>query len=348
MSNENSSNNGSNGQPQATDESVVGAVRVAISRHGARPSTPVEEQPAADRSVRVVAGALRINPKSGEQTNMDTTRVAVNGAADLSGDSGILATARTPAFNGPAHEIKPNTIVRVEGYDMEVRTAVQMGYLRKNADGSYAETTKAERDAAEAAKRQQAEHQQQLEQQPSSSGDVTKMTTAAFHPEIQKDLDQITEGRGEDVWVPAFAEYVNNGNLDHVVGKLGMGREQAEAFVAIANAAFMAQAQSALSEVVGDDMEGFVAWLTENKPQEYVRAMTNHVWARSVDGYKELATEYLRSAAPSEEMLRNSGYEVKTDPSTRELLVKLDDGAWVSVRAATRQGSFVLPRAWEE
>jgi hypothetical protein len=340
------SSNPSVSQAQATDESVTGAVRVAISRHGAAPSTSVGELPAADRSAYVVRGALRINPGTNQQTSMDTTRVSVGGAADLSGDSGILATARTPAFNGPAHEIKPTTIVRVEGYDMEVRTAVQMGYLRRNGEGTYTETTKADRDAAEAAKRHQVEQQQP--EQPASSGDVSKMTTTAFHPEIQKDIDQITEGRGEDVWVPAFAEYVTHGNLDRVVGMTGMSREQAEVFVSVAQAAFAAQAQAALSEIVGDDMEGFAGWCVENKPREYQRAVTTHVRARSVDGYKELAAEYQRTVAPSEEMLRKSGYEVAKDRATGELLVKLDAGEWVSVRVATRQGAFVLPRAWEE
>ena len=335
-------------EPQATDESVTGATRVTFSRGPApaAPEQPQQEKP-AQPSIRIGNGALRINTSTGEQTNLGTIRASVSGAADPSGDSGILATARTPAFNGPAHVIKPETIVRVEGYDMEVKTAVQMGYLRRQSDGSYVETTNAQREEAEAAKRAAADAQQQHAAQEPSNGDVNKMTVQDFHPVIQSDLDQITQGKSRDEWGPILASYVQDGNLDHVVGRLGMGREQAQAFVGVAQVALMAQAQAALRDILGDDLEGWAAWCAENKASEYKRAVTNHIRAKTVDGYRDLAHAYLRSVVPSVEMLQRSGYEVQKDPSTGELLVKLEEG-WVSVKAATKQGRFALPRAWHE
>ena len=346
MSNSSNSSNPSGVEPQATDESVTGAVRVSISRHGARPSTPVQEQPAGDRSIRI-SNTLSINTSTGEQTNMNTTRVVVGGAADPSGASGVLATARSAVFHGPVSQITDKTIVTIPGedgspgYDVPVRVAVGMGYLVKRGDGTYAETTKAERETAEATKRAAAEAQQRAEAQPSSAGDVTKMTTQAFAPDIQRDLDQITQGRSQDEWGPVLAEFLHNGNLDRVVGRLGMGREQAQVFVAVAQEACMTQAQEALRDILGDDLEGWAAWCAENKPQEYRRAVMNHVHAKTVDGYRSLAQEFLRSVPPSAEMLQRSGYETKQEGG--ELMVRLD-GAWQSVRAATKQGAFALPR----
>ena len=293
---------------------------------------------------------------------MDTMRAMVSGAADPSGQSGILASARTPAFNGPAHTITPKTIVtiREEGsqpYDVTVSTAVSMGYLVRNGD-TYSETTKAERESAAAAKHAAAAEQQRAEQQASNAGDISQMTPRAFAPEIQSDLEQITtvagKALGEEAWVPAFAAYVGSsgsaeGKLDQVVGKLGMSREQAQVFIAVARTAFTAQAEAALEAIVGDDVEGFAAWAAEHKPQEFKRAQIAQIWSRSVEGYKGLVDEYFRSNVPSEEMLTRSGFEVARDRGgTGELLVKLDDGQWTSVRVATKQGAFALPRYSKE
>jgi hypothetical protein len=354
-SNGNNGNNG-NGEPIAEDQSVVGAVRVSVSRTGRAPVTPEEQpqeqQPAGNRHVRIGGNALSINSR-GEQKNLGTTRVVVGGAADPSGASGILATARSPVFHGPVAQINEKTIVTIPGedggpgYDVPVRVALSMGYLVKNGD-TYTETTKAQRDAAEAAKYAAAEAQQKAEQEQSSnSGDVNQMTATAFHPEIEKDLDQITQGRGADVWGPVFAGYLlDHQNLDRVVGSLEMSRAQAQAFVGVAEAAFSAQARAALGEIVGDDIDGFGEWVQQNKPAEYKRAVANHLHARSTDAYRQLANEYLRTVAPSEAMLARSGYEVAKDSGTGELLVKLEGEGWVSVKSATRRGAFVLPRGY--
>ena len=354
MENSNTPKGNAHGQPQATDTSVTGVTRVSLSRSVApvAPEQP-QEQPAQSSSVRVVEGALRINPRTNEQTNMTTTRVVVRGAVDPSGASGILATARTPVYGGPAREITPKTMVTIPGedgsppYDVEVRTAVQMNLLRRLPDGSYVETTLAERQGAEATKRAAAEAQQRAEEQPSSAGDINQMTVQPLHEEIQKDLSDLTNGLSQDEWAPILASFIHNGNLDHVVGKLGGSREAAQAFVGAAQAALMAQAQGALRDILGDDLEGWAAWCAENKASEYKRATMSHIHAKTLAGYRSLAQEYLRTVPPSAEVLQRSGYEVAQHPSTGELLVRLEEG-WQSVKAATKQGKFALPRAWHE
>jgi len=57
------------------------------------------------------------------------------------------------------------------------------------------------------------------------------------------------------------------------------------------------------------------------------RAATNHMFARTLDGYRELAQEYVRTVVPSPEALQQAGYEVRRDPTTGVLLVKIG-GVW--------------------
>jgi hypothetical protein len=220
----------------------------------------------------------------------------VNGAADLSGASGILATARSPGFNGPVSEVKPTSIVRISGYDVEVRTAVAMGYLRKTATG-YEEVTKADQDTAEAAKAEA----QKPETQPSGAADVNKMTVTPFEPEVQNTLDIISEGKPEAEWLPAFFDYVFKKDSPHsvntVASRLGWSSAQAEAFVTVTEQAFLEQADAEIAKT-GADPEAFFEWCKGHRAAEYNRAAVNHMTARSLDGYRELAQEYVRTVVP--------------------------------------------------
>jgi hypothetical protein len=75
----------------------------------------------------------------------------------------------------------------------------------------------------------------------------------------------------------------------------------------------------------------------KERAEELKRAFVNHVRARSLADYRALARDFIRSTTPDVKSLRHAGYEVKHDAITREPMVKID-GAWMSARAAARQG----------
>jgi hypothetical protein len=71
------------------------------------------------------------------------------------------------------------------------------------------------------------------------------------------------------------------------------------------------------------------------KPEALNNAMIAHVGVRSLQGYRALAKEFLRSTTPTAEGLAQAGYE--TWAENGELMVRYQ-GQWVAARVAALQG----------
>jgi hypothetical protein len=332
-SNDSNPNSPSYGEPQADDASVTGAVRVNISRH--KPE-PVEQQPdeRSTQTPRIAGNTFRMTLSNGQVENQGVMRAQVSGAADPTGASGVLATARTK-LGGPPRELGPNTMVTVPdgnggGLDVELRVAEQLGFVKREGN-TYVEATKEAQ--AEIAK----------EPAPQPSGEEL------FAAEIEADLAQVAGDTNPAVLMKVVDElalqYGKQGfitpNLERVQSLTGFGPERAEVFVTLVEAAYQAQEARVLNEagIVADEHEAFKTWARETYPGEFKAAAVAHRHARTLNGWRQLAGKFFQQATPTESALNAAGFATKVDPSTKKTLVRVE-GVWMPVDAAARLGIF--------
>jgi hypothetical protein len=95
-----------------------------------------------------------------------------------------------------------------------------------------------------------------------------------------------------------------------------------------------AQAGVALKEMQIDPAQ-LVEWALREKPEALRQATVNHVGVRSLQGYRDLGKSFLRSTTPSEEGLKQAGYETRVEGKALQVRYQ---GEWISARAAALRG----------
>jgi hypothetical protein len=96
---------------------------------------------------------LRMNATTGELKSLGgVTKYSTSDLVDVNADD-IMATARNPVTMGPPSTITTASIVRANGVDMPISTALALGWIVRTADG-FKQTAKyaAEREASASGK----------------------------------------------------------------------------------------------------------------------------------------------------------------------------------------------------
>jgi hypothetical protein len=330
---------------QVQVQADAGTTRVFIGPGGkvADEPTQEEQQASPQEFAKVHRGAFAFDA-DGDLTRQHE-RAEINVAtADVFNHGGeILKTARTQ-HGTPARTLTPDTIVEAGGMSMRLAQAEQAGYVKRDEHGRYVETTAAER--AEAARRQQSAGDSTINQSPEFR-DTNDMQPEPFSPEIEAALAKAAEplgSRASEILTPVMVELAISAadtgslsvNIEDVMSKTGLSRENAEAFIGHVMPALTEQVDAVL-EKRGINPQEFVEWARETRPAQFKAALVAQVNARTLEGYRALAEAYLRDTVPTEDALRKGGFETMHHPTTGELLVKIR-GVWMNARAAARNG----------
>jgi hypothetical protein len=265
--------------------------------------------------------SARIGRVSGEEIRRE-----VHGA-------GILGTANEMT-------LRPTTVVDVNGVGMELQMAERLGYVTRDASGRYTEVGGAQRQASQQALHQHRQQTQLQLQRTAEPGDINGMKAEPFPQEVEAELAKLADGVqpqavGEVFMGALFDMWRGNPpNVEAVVSKTGLPHERAAELMVKGLSALDAQAGVALKEMQIDPAQ-FVEWALREKPEALRQATVNHVGVRSLQGYRDLGKEFLRSTTPSEAGLKQAGYDTRVEG--KDLMV-LYQGQWISARAAALQG----------
>lgn len=239
----------------------------------------------------------------------------------------ILGTARTP-FGSLGRPLNAQSVVTVDGLDMALSTAEALGFVARNADGNYVETKVTTQSQQEDQQRQQ-EEQAKQEQEDSFE-----------FPEEQLNLiNQLIEPLPQSTYDAAVASAILNGseglNYDQLADNLGTNKADAIARAQFVESSYRNVADSAVSPIVGEDVQAVWDWAAENRPEEHKAAIRDLVFANSTSSLKALATMYMQNTIPDADTLAAGGFETKFESG--EEFVKVGN-AWMTTKAAARAG----------
>jgi hypothetical protein len=97
-------------------------------------------------------GTLAMDVNKGTLRHSEVQKYSTSDLVDVNADD-IMATARNPVTMGPPSTITTASVVRANGVDMPISTALALGWLVRTADG-FKQTAKytAEREASASGK----------------------------------------------------------------------------------------------------------------------------------------------------------------------------------------------------
>lgn len=274
---------------------------------------------------RVDDGATwSMNSHDGASRTEGVSRVQTSDLVNM--NAGVLASARTRSGGGPAHRITENTVVRVNGHDMAVKTAVQLGALRRTGTGEYEETGRGigGRPTSQPVPLElpPAHTPQPLEANAVSATETLRAALPA--PVLNRVIESvITKGRG----APA---------VTHLASDLGIDAASLHATVSTAVDGFQRQADEIVAGM-GLEPAHFYEWARTNHRDELRNAMREHFHGIGLESYVVLADKYARKVAPDAETLRQGGLRTFYDRNTHEQMVTVK-GVTMSVKAAAKTG----------
>lgn len=249
--------------------------------------------------------------------------------------TGILDTARSPS-GGRAGTLNAQTVVYVEGMETNLATAEALGYVRRDAQGNYVETSQGQAGAAQPRGDQAGAAQQQ------QSGQQGQSTDSDYFPVPESNMQALNEVIApvpQHAYEKTIAQYLANGpdSIDHrqLGQNIGMDPGEVKQRIEFAAQVFQTHAMQSLKGVVADPAEA-LEWMANEKPREFARAMAQVVHGHQVGELRNLARTYVKSTDPDDATLRHAGFEVaEGKDGTRMVRV---NGVWSSVKAAVKAG----------
>lgn len=247
------------------------------------------------------------------------------------GSSGILSRARTaqgaPSLNG----IQATDIITVDGFELTVAQAEQLGMVGRNANGQYVEV----QGGVEAAKAE-----------PKQDAPVDDDAQAFTDPQAEAALVELANSVAPAHHVAAIQDVLKTGEIS----ELTISRAASEAGQepsAVAEKAnnvvesFRTQAITAVQSWGSDDPEAFFQWAHQEKPNTLREAMQNQGMNRSVAGYQSLYSEYVASFAerdPDFIMQTEFGSGVTARKDGKTVVLNIPGRGEMTWRAAIKAG----------
>ncbi|EIZ83633.1 hypothetical protein WYO_3644 [Methylobacterium sp. GXF4] len=203
---------------------------------------------------------------------------------------GVLSTARTRMGSPPINGITPNDIVTVQGIEVSVATAEQMGILMRDVSGRYVEVsggTDRAQSAADAENR----------------GTGMEDTAEAFSdPQAEQALTEVCSGVSAGLQVAALQEIIESGRADtqtinRAASEAGIEPFEMGARLSAVMQHFEDQAMKAVTGYGSEDPAGFFEWAEEHQPRGLKAAKQSHGMERTTKGYEPMYREYVASMA---------------------------------------------------
>ena len=261
----------------------------------------------------------------------------MNTADFSSGSAGILANARTPLGAPSMGGVQPTDIITVNGFELSVGQAEQMGMVSRDASGRYVEV----QGGVEAATAEPAP-----EEAPADDAE-------AFAPEAEQALASLCQGVSPSLQVAALQDAIGSGEISATTisrAAAESGREPtavaAEASQAMEH--FKAQAVTAVQSWGSDDPMEFFAWAQQEKPRQFKEAMQAHGMDRSTKGYQPLYQEYVAGIAerdPDFVMASEFGGGITARKEGKTVILNVPNRGEMTLRQAIRSGAVKVSGA---
>lgn len=272
------------------------------------------------------------NENSGYRNHEGSTSSVNNGMSEANGDimSSVLSASGSPTAN-----LKGNCTVAYAGTRISLDTAVTLGAVIKNADGSYSSISTHDQGSPSQVRNTQQETQDNLQDAlpPEAVNDealprnVTDKIQALQHhiPEVYLDKSVAQFTTSFDVTPDQIERMASDSQLPVASVKGTFADVQS---------GFQKQADTAISKL-GIDPQEFYAWAKEHKRAELGDAVRQQVYMKSVKGYKDLVSQFKSKAPVSAARLAKVGLPAN---ATDDTLVKLGNGMQTTVGNAKRLG----------
>lgn len=197
-------------------------------------------------------------------------------------NSGVFTDMRTrTGFPLTMEQLEPQSIVGVPGIgQMELRHAINAGFVVQNANGSYSK----------------------------NSGQARQPAKQPVHPDLRTEgTDKTTEDAFEifenrtamSTQATAIHELASNGEMsantmNQLASDMGVEPAQMDEFVGTIRQGFERQARSAIAES-GVDPDKVLQWAYAERPAQMSESIKRQLSKRNPDGYRSIAKEYLQN-----------------------------------------------------
>ncbi len=241
-------------------------------------------------------------------------------APALSGS--VMATL---ANNVGSQRIDPSSTVELPGgMRTSLASAEALGYIRRNANGTY-------EDAVQAPANEQPQEQQQGYQP-----ELAPAAEEVAYGEVIADIRQDSYDAAAALAATAVVDESDAGWLsiaNRLAASEGISPDAAAEKVEKAHAFFTKQADRVCESKGIADPDAFYEWAQMHKPQELTAAVQSLVGIRSTKGFADLAVQFktLESNA-SLAQWRSAGFDAYTDRATGEVMVSLQGRRAVPAR----------------
>ncbi|UHC16313.1 hypothetical protein LRS73_28330 [Methylobacterium currus] len=243
---------------------------------------------------------------------------------------GILSSARTKTGSPIMGDIKGDDLIRVQGYEMQVSTAEQLGMISRDASGRYVEVD----GGVEAASREP------------EQATVEAPEVAFASPHAEQNLTELVSATTAGNQIAAMQELINGGEvstqtLNRAASEAGREPSQMAESLELVKAAFKAQADASVAAQGVEDADALWAWARANRPNDLKQAMNNHGSMRDPRGYAGIAQEYVASVAdrdPSSVLNAEFGGGISARMAGKEVVLSIPGRGEMSYRSALKAG----------
>lgn len=283
------------------------------------------------------SGRLSVGPDGQtKHESFETKRTNVGQEFNAMRDqaTGILDTARSPS-GGRAGNLNGQTVVVIDGMETNLATAEALGYVRRDAQGNYVETSQG-KPSVDAHQAPQQGEQQQAPQVEAIGGDFMEPLPPAALEEVNGLIADIPQTMYDNTLNHVLVNGVESVNARELARVMGVDEATARARVAYVANLYKMTASLAIKGIASESSEDALTWAATERPKDFQNAMRRFVFGGETKALKELAGQYMKSTNPEDSLLRQAGFEVRTEKDgTRMVRI---NGVWTSVRAAVKQG----------
>jgi hypothetical protein len=269
---------------------------------------------------------------TGHRNHEGSTSSVGNNMSEANGDimSSVLSASGSPTAN-----LKGNCTVAYAGTRISLDTAVTLGAVTKNADGSYSAIATHDQGSPSQVRNTQQETQDNLQDAlpPEAVNDE------ALPRNVTDKIQALQQNVPEVYLDKSVAQFTTNfdvtpDQVERMASDSQLPVASVQATFTDIQQGFQKQADTTISKL-GVDPQELYAWAKEHKRAELGDAVRQQVYMKSVKGYKDLVSQFKSNAPVSAARLAKVGLPAN---ATDDTLVKLGNGMQTTVGNAKRLG----------
>lgn len=239
---------------------------------------------------------------TGHNTGLQVKGCQEVSSASLAIEGGVLSTARNSGMVVQnTWDVKDTTVVKVNGMEVNAKTAASLGFLTRNSDGSYSEANSSPKLTG-------------ADESPSDdTHQVEPTSTELSTPELEGALEVYAQALGsyeslERHALSAIAGLVK-GDAEYAAGNLakstGMEVEGTTEFISAAVEHFTAQSENYITRKHGVSGADAIEWASHALDPSERASIAHHVYMGKSSALDGLAVKYMK--ALSIQRSRNRG-----------------------------------------